>query len=103
MIRLELWSPHELALAQVPPQAEHEPHVVIAGTCFGHPLKEDGAEVTTGKITLVRAVDDEIIATTTAGAEYELGEPSGRYKTIFPNTRQAILNWLKANPQPTPA
>lgn len=101
MIRLQLWTPHELQLSTVPPQAETEPHVVLVGTCYGHPLKEDGAEVATGKIDSVRIEKDEdgepaIIATTIVGTDYMLMEPDRLYEQVFPNARQRMLDWWYA-------
>lgn len=108
-IRLELWAPFELQLAQVPPQAEHEPHVVLVGTCFGHPLKEDGSEVSTGKVTAVTVEVEEglpvILVRTGAGVEYQLGEPDRKYlNEDFPNARDQILSWWYAqHPEAKPA
>jgi hypothetical protein len=110
MIRLELWTPHELQLAQVEPAAENEPHVVLVGTCFGHPLKEDGAEVATGKITSVRVEKDEdglpmLVATTIVGTDYRLGEPDRRYnQEVFPDARKKMLEWwYNKHPEEKPA
>lgn len=109
-IRLDNWSPHELLLAQVEPQAAPEPHVVIVGTCYGHPLKEDGAEVATGKVTSFKVVNDGceeppcIVVVTGTGVEYELVEPARRYLEVFPNARERIIEaWYAKHPEDRPA
>jgi hypothetical protein len=101
-IRLELWAPIELQIAAAPPEAEADPHIVLVGHAFGHPLKEDGAEVSTGKVTAVLVDDNDgvpvIIARTGAGVEYLLGQPDKKYlNESFPNARQAIFDWWYAN------
>lgn len=110
-IRLDYWSP--VTIPPAPEQANADPHVVIVGTCYNHPLKEDGAEVSTGKITAVKVVPDgeegrAILAVTVLGTEYELCDPSRKYDQVFPNAREKIFEWWDKNhplvdqPKPEP-
>jgi len=96
-IQLDYWAPHELLLSTVAPDASITPHVVISGTCYNHPLKEDGAQVATGKITAVKIIvqDGEpcIMAVTASGVEYQLLQPALLYEKVFPNARQKIIDW----------
>jgi hypothetical protein len=102
MIILEHWAPHELMIAAAPP-AEVEPHVYLVGVCYGHPLKEDGAEVSTGKVLDVRIEGSQIIMKTLSGLEYELGAPAESYLSVFPDARAKIFAWwTKAHPNEQP-
>ena len=106
-IRLDQWSPHEILDSEGRQREGYYQHVVIAGICYDHPLKMDGAEVCTERLSrvIVSAGPNgpSILAVTVVGIEYELLGPAPSYEEVFPNARQRIFDWwYKQHPDSAP-